>query len=78
VRALNSEPSLTREVAPGRHVLKVHDTMVGETMEFDVADGEHVPFATASRAGFGSSLIWIFRRGADVRGPRAARPMGCA
>ena len=59
---MNGE-SLTREVAAGHHVLKVHNTMVGKTAEFDAADDAHVRFGVANRAGFGSSLIWLFGAG---------------
>jgi hypothetical protein len=63
VGTLNNGQSLTREVSAGRHVLKVHNTMVGKSAEFDVRDDGHARFAVANRAGFGSSLIWIFGAG---------------
>ena len=63
VGTLKNGESLTREVAAGRHELKVHNTMVGKTSEFDVSEDGHVRFAVANRAGFGSSLIWIFGAG---------------
>ena len=60
---LQNGQELTREIAPGRHTVKVHNTMVGKTVEFDVAEGDHVRFGTANRKGFGSSLIWLLGAG---------------
>ena len=42
--------SASWDVAPGRHVLKAHNTLVRKTVEFDVATGEEISFAVANRA----------------------------
>ena len=34
--------SLTREITPGRHELRFHNTLVKKTLPFDVVPGEHV------------------------------------
>jgi hypothetical protein len=39
----------TIEVAPGRHVLRVHNTLHWRTAEFDVPPGEHVHFTVLNR-----------------------------
>jgi hypothetical protein len=44
---------LTREVAPGHHVLRVHNTLFWKTREFDAAPGEAVHFAVVNYAGRG-------------------------
>lgn len=36
--------TFTRELPPGRHTLKVHNTLFGHTVEFDAAAGETVRF----------------------------------
>jgi hypothetical protein len=63
VGTLNNSQSLTREIPPGRHVLKVHNTLVGKTAEFDAGEDQHVRFAVANRRGFGSFLIVLFGAG---------------
>jgi hypothetical protein len=63
IGSLEDGQTLTREIAPGRHVLKAHNTLLGKTVEFDAAPGEDVRFATANRKGFGSWLIWYFGAG---------------
>ena len=42
--------SVTWEVAPGKHVLKAHNTLVRKSIEFDTASGETIQFAVANRA----------------------------
>jgi hypothetical protein len=34
----------TRDIAPGRHKLKVHNTLFGHTVEFDAAPGEEIKY----------------------------------
>ena len=46
--------SLTRDIEPGHHRLKVHNTLVWKTVEFDVAPGEHVRFLACNKFGGGS------------------------
>ena len=43
--------SVTREVAPGPHRLRVHNTMVWKTMHFEVKEGESVSFTVVNRPG---------------------------
>lgn len=45
---------LTREIDPGHHRLRVHNTLVWKTVEFDVAPGEHVRFLACNKMGSGS------------------------
>jgi hypothetical protein len=44
----------SREIPPGHHVLRGHNTLVWKTMEFDAHPGEHVRFRIVNRAGLGS------------------------
>ena len=43
--------SMQRDVAPGRHRLRVSNTLVWKTVEFDVKLGEQVRFEAINRAG---------------------------
>ena len=42
---------ISREVAPGNHVLRVSNTLVWKTVTFDVKPGEQVRFEAINRAG---------------------------
>jgi hypothetical protein len=46
--------STTREVEPGRHRVRAHNTLFRKTHEIDVKPGEHVRFIAVNRAGFGT------------------------
>jgi len=43
--------SVQRDVAPGPHRLRVSNTLVWKTLEFDVKAGEQVRFEAINRAG---------------------------
>jgi hypothetical protein len=47
----------TREIPTGHHRLRVHNTLVWKTAEFDAAPGEHVRFNVVNRAGLGSMAL---------------------
>jgi hypothetical protein len=49
--------SVTWEVAPGPHRLRVHNTLVWKTLDLDVAEGEHARFLAVNRAGFGTVAL---------------------
>ena len=65
VLALDGEPlatllfgeRVTREIAPGHHRLRAHNTLVWKTVEFDASPGEQIRFSTVNRAGFGSMAL---------------------
>ena len=42
--------SASHDLAPGRYVLKAHNTLVRRKIEFDAKPGEHVRFVVANRA----------------------------
>lgn len=46
--------SLTREISPRHHRLRVYNTLVWKTVEFDVAPGEHARFLACNKMGSGS------------------------
>jgi hypothetical protein len=49
--------SATREIAPGHHHLRAHNTLVWKTVEFDIAAGETLRFAAVNRAGPGTLAL---------------------
>jgi hypothetical protein len=48
---------VSKDIAPGRHRLRAHNTLVWKTIEFDAKPGEQVKFATVNRAGLGSAAL---------------------
>jgi hypothetical protein len=65
VLSLDGEPLATllfgdrvsRDIPPGLHRLRAHNTLVWKTVEFDVSPGEHVRFSAVNRAGLGSMAL---------------------
>lgn len=51
--------SATRELPPGRHLLKADNTLFRKTVEFDLAPGEEARFVVANRKGPGSGLFLL-------------------
>lgn len=43
--------TMTRDIEPGHHRLKIDNTWVWKNVEFDVAAGEHATFRIINRAG---------------------------
>jgi hypothetical protein len=43
--------SITREIEPGPHRIRAHNTLVWKTLTFDAAADEHVQFVVANRPG---------------------------
>ncbi len=46
--------TFTREVAPGTHRLRAHNTLVWKTVDFDVKPGETAAFTVVNRPGRGT------------------------
>lgn len=46
--------SATKDVAPGAHRLRFHNTLVWKTIDVDLAPGEQARFSVVNRAGPGS------------------------
>jgi hypothetical protein len=45
---------ITREVPPGSHRLRAHNTLFWKTLTIELKAGEHVRFVVVNRAGFGT------------------------
>lgn len=52
--------AVTREIAPGRHVLKANNTLVRKSVTFDVAPGEHVRFQCVNKAHWTAMVFMAF------------------
>jgi hypothetical protein len=72
VTSLDGEPlgtllfgeTVSREIPPGPHRLRAHNTLFWKTRQFDVGPGEHARFKVVNRAGPGSfSLLGLFGAG---------------
>jgi hypothetical protein len=46
--------TITREIEPGPHVLKAHNTLVRKSASFTVRVGDHVRFLALNRPGWGT------------------------
>jgi hypothetical protein len=56
--------SITKELEPGSHRLRVHNTLVWKTVDFDLHAGEHARFTAVNRAGFGTySMVGLLGAG---------------
>ncbi|HUR34842.1 MAG TPA: hypothetical protein VM032_13665 [Vicinamibacterales bacterium] len=57
---------VSREVQPGPHRLRVHNTLFWKTRPFTVAVGEHASFVVANRKGFGTFSVFAYLLGANI------------
>lgn len=55
------------EVPPGRHTVKVHNTLRGRTEEFDAAPGEHIRFVCGNQTASGGLLMMLMMGVAALR-----------
>lgn len=51
--------SLTRELGPGVHRIRVHNTLVWKTVEFTLAPGQQVFFEAINRSGPGTLVMML-------------------
>jgi len=56
--------AISREVPPGPHRLRVHNTLVWKTVDVDLTAGEHAAFTAINRSGFGTvSMLGLLGAG---------------
>lgn len=60
---------LTREVPPGTHTLKAHNTLFSKTVTFTVGAGDHASFIAINKAGRGTYSVWALFFGFLGAGP---------
>jgi hypothetical protein len=57
----------TRDIAPGRHVVKAHNTLFGTNLEFEAAPGEEVRLSCANGMTGGGKLMVLLMGVAYLR-----------
>lgn len=60
VAILHAGDEVTREVSPGPHRLRVHNTLFRKTVDLKLNVGDHVTFTAINRAGFGTYSVLAF------------------
>ena len=60
---------ITRDIPPGAHRLKAHNTLFSKTLDFTLAVGEHASFTAENRAGWGTYSMLAFFIGFLGAGP---------
>jgi hypothetical protein len=63
---LEQGQDVSREVVPGRHRLRVHNTLFWKTMDFTLDVSEHASFVVINRAGFGTYSVVAYILGTNV------------
>ncbi len=66
---LNHGDVITREIPPGTHRLKAHNTLFSKTVDFTLSVGEHASFTAENRAGWGTYSMLAFFVGFLGAGP---------
>ena len=66
---LSHGDELTREIPPGTHTLKAHNTLFSKTVNFTVGAGDHASFIAANKAGRGTYSMWALFFGFLGAGP---------
>jgi hypothetical protein len=66
IAVLCAGEEVTREVSPGTHRLRVHNTGFWKSVDFSVAAGEHVSFSTINRPGWLTFSILAFFLGTNL------------
>ena len=63
---LNAGQEISKEITPGPHRLRVHNTLFWKTIDFTVAVGEHASFVTINRKGLGTWSMLAYFLGTNV------------
>lgn len=66
VAVLHPGQEVTREIQPGPHRLRVHNTLFWRTCDFSLAVGEHASFLATNRAGFGTFSAFALFLGTNL------------
>ena len=57
---LKAGEEVSKEISPGPHQLRAHNTLFRKSVDFTVRVGEHASFMTINRAGFGTYSVLAF------------------
>jgi hypothetical protein len=60
IAILHAGDEVSRDVKPGPHRLKAHNTLFRRTLDVTLAPGEHATFRVINRAGFGTYSVFAF------------------
>ena len=60
IAILHAGDEVTRDVKPGRHRLKAHNTLFRKALDVTLAPGEHATFTVINKAGFGTYSVLAF------------------
>jgi hypothetical protein len=60
IAILHAGEEVSREVTPGPHRLKAHNTLFRKTADVTLGPGEHATFKVVNRAGFGTYSVFAF------------------
>jgi hypothetical protein len=60
IAILHAGDEVSRDVKPGRHRLKAHNTLFRKTLDVTLAPGEHATFRVINKAGFGTYSVLAF------------------
>jgi hypothetical protein len=60
IAILHAGDEVTRDVRPGRHRLKAHNTLFRKALDVTLAPGEHATFTVINKAGFGTYSVLAF------------------
>ena len=63
---LSAGQEVSKEITPGPHRLRVHNTLFWKTIDFTVAVGEHASFVTINRKGFGTWSMFAYFIGTNL------------
>ena len=63
---LSAGQEISKEITPGPHRLRVHNTLFWKTIDFTVAVGEHASFVTINRKGFGTWSMFAYFIGTNL------------
>ena len=60
IAILHAGDEVSRDVKPGPHRLKAHNTLFRKTLDVTLAPGEHATFRVINKAGFGTYSVLAF------------------
>lgn len=66
IAVLGPGEEVSREVKPGPHRLRVHNTLFWKTIDFTTAVGEHVSFMAINRQGMGTYSFLMYFVGTNI------------
>jgi hypothetical protein len=67
LRPIRYGQTIEVSLPPGRHSVKVHNTLRGKSLEFDAAPGEHVRLACGNQTAAGGLLMMLMMGVAALR-----------